>query len=364
MPYVFPLLFVKGVTNSNGYFIHSNQINVPANYCTASWGIGLAFDAIDRLDGASNKCGLYGSYLIVNGDTLFGQRIDRIPFESTRYVNSHKDFNAYQTLKRKYHKCFRTRENDLPIYINDSNGVMHVKPGEKFNVTYVAYDAKGNKSSIKFKMNILPGSISQEKKLWPESTYLYPDSTHYYESENRQLEFGYATVYEPCPIENHQLESSIAKGSIPVNRAYRIKIKHDEQEDGKHYISIVTNKGKEKSLSVGYEDGWAIAESRYFGSYTLKRDVIKPTLISLSLPKNSSPTSTTILKWRIEDSQSGIDDYDLYIDGKWTLLEYDYKTGLITYKRPKNFKGEKLLHLKVKDACGNKKTWQKKVTFI
>lgn len=57
--------------------------------------IGIAVDAIDCLNGASNQCGLYGSILIVNGDTIFEQRTDRVPFESTQYENSHKDFEEY-----------------------------------------------------------------------------------------------------------------------------------------------------------------------------------------------------------------------------------------------------------------------------
>jgi len=110
-------IVVKG---KYGYYIGNNEVNIPANYCTETGGIGIALDVIDKLDGAGNNCGLYGSYLIVNNDTVFGQKTDRVPFESTRYVNSHKDYEAYQTLSKKYHKCFRTRENDLPIYINDT----------------------------------------------------------------------------------------------------------------------------------------------------------------------------------------------------------------------------------------------------
>lgn len=349
---------------STGYGITGNQINVPANYCTTSGGIGLAFDVIDKLDGANNKCGLYGSYLIVDGDTVFGQRTDRIPFESTRYVNSHKDFKAYQTLRKKYHKCFRTRENDLPIYINNSIGVIPAKPGDRLNVTYIAYDTKGNTSSITFVINVLQGAAGNEKNFLSKSPYLFPDSTYYYESDDRQLEFGHGTVYEPCPIEYSKLQSVIAKGATPVNRSYRIKIKTTEKQDGKHYVSIVTNKGREKSLSIRYEDGWAVAESSYFGSYTLKRDETKPKLVPLSLPKNSNSTSATKLKWHIKDNQSGIEDYDLYIDGQWMLVEYDYKTDCITYTRPTNFKGEKSLLIKIADSCGNTTTWEAKVNFI
>ena len=98
-----------------GYYIGADKVTVPASFCTETGGIGMAIDAIDRLDGAGNQCGLYGSILIIDGDTLFGQKTDRVPFESTRYVNSHKDYVEYSVRRKKYHKCFKTTVTNIYI---------------------------------------------------------------------------------------------------------------------------------------------------------------------------------------------------------------------------------------------------------
>lgn len=352
------------IKGKNGYYVGADQINIPANYCSASGGIGIAMDVIDKLDGAGNNCGLYGSYLIVNGDTIFGQKTDRVPFESTRYVNSHKDYEAYQLLSKKYHKCFRTRENDLPIYINGNLGVIKTKPGEKLKIKYVAYDPKGNSSELEFTVNILEGEINSDDSISVKSDHLHPNDTYLYETDSRQLEFGYASVYEPISLDKSKLDYSVAKGATPVNRAYRIKIKNDEQEDGKHYIEIITNKGRKRALTVIYEDGWASAESKYFGTYSLKRDEIGPTVIPVSITKSSTSTSKTKLQWKINDLKSGIEDYDLFIDDKWYVIKYDYKTRLVTFDRPTELKGKKVLVLKIKDSCGNVTEWKTEVTFI
>lgn len=352
------------VKGKYGYYIGADEINIPANYCSETGGIGIAMDVIDKLDGAGNNCGLYGSFLIVNGDTIFGQKTDRVPFESTRYVNSHKDYEAYQKLSKKYHKCFRTRENDLPIYINDNLGVIKAKPGDKLKIKYVAYDPKGNKSELEFTINILAGEINKDDVISVKEDHLHPNKTYLYETDTRQLEFGYASVYEPCSLEKDQLDYSIAKGATPVNRAYRIKIKNSEPEDGKHYIEIITNKGRKRALTVIYEDGWASAESKYFGTYSLKRDQAGPTVAAVSITKNSTSTSKSKLQWRINDAKSGIEDYDLFIGGKWYLLSYDYKTRLVTFDRPSGLKGKKELVLKVEDACGNITEWKTEINFI
>ena len=130
--YRFPerVRFKRVVKGKYGYFIGEDRMTIPSDFCSKAGGIGFSFDVIDRLDGASNQCGLYGSILIVDGDTIFGQETKRVPFESTRYVNSHKDFEEYALARKKYHKSFRTRENDLPIYISDEDlGIINSNPG-------------------------------------------------------------------------------------------------------------------------------------------------------------------------------------------------------------------------------------------
>lgn len=346
---------VKGKMN---YYVGADQIDVPANYCSKTGGIGLAFDVIDHLDGAGNNCGLYGSYLIINGDTIFGQKTDRVPFESSRYVNSHTDYEDFKQLSKKYHKCFRTKENDLPIYINGNLGVISAKPCDKIKIKYIAYDPKGNTSELEFTINILAGEINKDDVIPLSQDHLHPNDTYLYESDSRQLEFGYATVYEPISLEKTKLEYSISQGAIPVSHPYRIKIKNTGKEDGKHYIEIVTSGGQKKALTVVYDHGWVSAESSYFGTYSLKRDEVGPIITPKSI------TNTSILTWSISDAASGIADYDLFIDGKWYLLEFDGKSGIISFNRPVELKGTKEMILKVKDECGNTTEWKKNINFL
>lgn len=354
----------KAVSKSgSNYVVASNNVTVSSSFCSKTGGIGFAFDVIDQLDGAGNHCGLFGSYLIVDGDTIFGQKTDHVPFESTRYVNSHKDYEEYQKNRRHYHKCFKTEENDLPIYINNALGILKTAPGKSHDVHYVAYDAKGNTSEIKFTLTISNGEINLGP-IWPENkTVVYPQETFTYNGESCMLEMGYATVYEPMIVTKNELCSHIGDAEEPVNRAYKIKIQASAPFDGKHYIRMVTAKGRVRAIEVDYQDTWAVAACKYFGSYTLERDEKAPTVISSGF-SNGSSTSGSSLSWSIKDDESGIEDYDLFVDGKWHLVEYEYKTGKITFTKPTDFKGKKSLKVIVKDACGNTKTWEGTVIFL
>lgn len=344
------------------YSVSENKITVPAHFLSKTGGVGFAFDVIDRLDGANNKCGLYGSVLIVNSDTLFEQRIDRIPFESTRYVNCHKDYSEYQQNKSKFHKSFRTKENDLPIYVGDQMGILKGTPGEKYKIKYIAYDSNGNRSELNFELVFSNGNLNEIDSIARDLSYLQPSQSMRVENGGTAVEFGVGTVYEPLKIIDKGIQKSIGEANTPVHKAYRIIINSDENQDGKHYLEMTTAKGKRRSLLIHYDDRSILCESKYFGTYKLKKDTIAPRVAPYNFSSSKIMTKK-IMQWKISDIGTGIDDYDLFIDGEWKLLEYEYKNGLVTYSRTPDVMGNKKVLIQVKDDCGNITEWKKSINF-
>ncbi len=344
------------------FYISENKLIVPAHFLSKSGGLGFAFDVIDRFDGAGNKCGLYASYLIIDNDTVFGQKINKVPFESTRYVNSHKDYYEYAHKKRKFHKSFRTNENSLPIYTEEELGVFHSKPGSTHEVQFVAFDAKGNKSILKFKLVILSGEINKMDKIETDSSYLLPNETMLIRKNNTEIEFGRTTTYEPIKIDRSKIEYSIGSPEIPVQKAYKIKISGDFKSNN-YYMDITTAKNRHRSILALYDDSLLVFEPKYFGKYSIKKDETNPTVTPINFKNSSTQLNGKVLKWKIADRQTSISDYDLFINGEWVLLEFDAKRATITYTRELSFKGEKELKLIVVDSCGNQTTWTKKLKF-
>ena len=102
---------IKGKTKSipvkkgaYGYYIGGNLATLTSDYCTENGGIGFAFESTDHYNQAANPLGIYGSYLVVNNDTVFMQKIDSVSFNYTKYINSHIDYEENQNTKRKYQK--------------------------------------------------------------------------------------------------------------------------------------------------------------------------------------------------------------------------------------------------------------------
>lgn len=346
------------------YYVEGGEISVPANYISENGGIGIAVDVIDRYDGAGNQCGLYGSTLIVDGDTVFGQEINYIPFESTRYVNCHKDFQSYSAYRRKYHKCFHTQENPLPIYTFDDLGVLKFKPNSEHQIEYIAYDVTGNTSVLKFKIKVLHGKM-YEGNYGVDSLYLLPSETETITTDERVIELGLATTYEPIIIAKKDIAFKIGEKNVPVQNAYRIKMKSDFPNDGKNYVEVITTKNRKKAVEVGYDSGWYYCDSKYFGTYKMKRDTIAPVFAPVNFSSSKAIPNSKVMKWSLKDVSSGIADYDIFIDGKWHLLEYDYKGGgYVLFRVPESFSGKKEVKLIFKDQCGNVKTWSKTITFL
>lgn len=345
---------------ANGYYIAGNEIIISSNYLSKNGGLGFAADVIDRLDGAANQCGLYGSYLIVDGDTIFGQEINFVPFESTRYVNSHKDFEDYSSLKRKLHKSFKTSENDLPIYTKPGNGVIKARPGQVLQIKFVAFDAKKNHSELSFSIKISEGEINPEEEVISGQHVIKPNTPFSYKTDDTEIEMGVACVYEPESYNPTAFGNRVLSGNSPVNRSYRIK-KKVKNNDGKNYLEITTEGSKKRVVLLEKDRDWLIADMKYFGSYKIRRDTIGPSISSSNF--SYSAINKSALTWTITDGQSGLADYDLFIDGKWQLLEYEYKNNSLTFAVPKDISGKKELIIIGKDGCGNETEWKRTVDF-
>lgn len=346
------------VYGSNGNFsVRNNAISLPADFCTPTGGIGLAFDIIDKLDGASNQCGLYGTNLIVDGDTLFGQQTDRISFEDTRYVNSHRDMNS----PGKYHKSYRTISNPLTIYKTKGLGVIFLQPGDSKIVDLDVYDPKANKSQLKFAINVSEGSVNTD--FAPNTqNYLYPQDSLTNQSANWSVTAESFSIYEPAKQSNSSTPH-FCDASIDLQKAVVVKMKLDNPTlPIKNYYIAAYNGGKYRALGTTYKDGWLLAESKYAGTYSIKTDTQAPVIRGVSYNSSYIITGNTI-SLTIKEGETSIADYDLFIDGKWHLMEYESKGDFLIYQRPEGLTGAHEIKIIASDTCGNEVVYKRTLIF-
>ncbi len=343
------------VSTKNGYALSGDTLKLAASFCSSFGGVGLAFDVIDRLDGAENQCGLYGTFLVVDGDTIFGQRTDEISFDHTRYINSHRDLSS----PGHFHKSFRNISNPLRIYIDDQLGVIPVLPGESKNVRLTAYDPKGNTSAVSFVLHVLPGEMSENYNP-PADKYWYPEDQYVQHRKNWNVEADSFSIYEPYLVSNKETPHICDAGTLLQKRVtVRMKLEHPKTAVEKYYIAV-SSKGGKKALPTTYSDGWLEAKTNNAGSFSIHTDEIPPVIKPITTSYN---ITTNIVRFSVVESQTSLADYDLYINEEWHLLEYEYKGNYVFFEVPPGIKGVNGVKIVARDACGNEAVWEKKMNF-
>jgi len=355
------------ISGANGnYSISGNTVNVAASYTSMKGGIGFSFDVIDKLNGANNVCGINETFLIMDKDTVFSQNMERISFASNRHINTHKDYEEFHNRRRHYQKAFKTKHNPLPIYRTMyNNGMIKAEPGNTYPINYIAKDAYGNKSKLSFNLQVEAGEIQKEQKLYPNEKLLYPDSAYLSYSETHYILFPPGILYEPTPLKLKASPNRIEFGNdnIPLQETFKLMLPIRKGiSTEKQYIQRISRRGEESAKGVTVKDGWITVRIKSFGIFSVEIDTVAP-YIKESNFINNTTVGNKKLSWRITEKESGLIDYDIYIDKEWYLLQYEPKRSIFFFDPPKDMQGKKSVIIRAIDACGNKSTEEYMLTF-
>ena len=127
----------------------------------------------------------------------------------------------------------------------------------------------------------------------------------------------------------------------------------------KVYIAQVRDDGTFKYKGKTWKDGNILAKTREFGKFSVIADTVNPVINDYNFTYNTNDNYSGNISVKISDNESGISFYRGEIDGKWILMEYDFKTNLLVYyiEREKLKKGEHTLKVVVKDKLNNETTF-------
>ena len=351
---------------NNDYHIPGDLLTIPSDYCSEDGGIGFAFEVVDQFDAAENICGLYKSTLRIKNDTIFRQQIDKVAFDHSRYINSHKDYHEYTVNKRKFHKSFKTQHNPLAIYPTLDLGLIKIKPGEKLSFIFSAQDVMKNESDLEFNLFVSEGKENTSSSIFPTWLYFQPDSTVQLKNDKIEFTAQKHTFYEPTK-KNLSLVAPFSFGdpSQPIQYPVSVKMKlpSTKIDVSKYYINVLSEGSKNHALESAIKGDWIEAESNYLGIFKIKIDTIAPSISPLNFNVSEAIKGKNRYTWSVNENQTELLDYDLFIDGKWSVLEYESKGDYLFFDKPKGFNGKHNVEIIVKDSCGNVKKWSNEILF-
>lgn len=158
-------------------------------------------------------------------------------------------------------------------------------------------------------------------------------------------------------VEAGQEIFTIGKDVEPMLSSMQVKLKLRQQYPDKQrtHVYNVLGPGRYGWEGGSWEGDRMSFRTRSLGDFVLLTDSIPPHVQPVRV-NNSS------LSFKISDNLSGISNYNVYVNGEWVLMNYDYKRQVIWSEKLDNrkpFKGP--IEVRVKDQAGNEKIYTTKL---
>lgn len=301
--------------------------------------VHLGVWSIDRLDGASNVCGVYSIDVEVNGAKYFSCTIDTLDFAVNKDMNAHVYFSTWKKGRKSVHRFNKLPGDRLPIYDFLSEEKLEILVDSIMEVDVVCKDVHGNSRAKSF---ILKGDPSPTEYVSNErgdvqivNKLATPDAVtelrlkgvdvHIKKGSLYDKEHVYLEVYD-------SVEFAIGSWDVPMKKAMEIsyKLSPDMPQDLWVARSVNDKGGVSGAIACKHEVGRLDFKTKNMGRYKMERDTVPPRL----LPKHSG---TPVVKsgdliFHVEDAVSGVEKIEATMDGEWILLRWNPKKKEAIYK--------------------------------
>jgi hypothetical protein len=327
------------VTGSNGnYHLASPQV------INLSGQIGFGISTNDMTSVSPNHNGIYSCELKLDGKAVY-------TFE---LIKSH----------RLMQKCFIPPGSKISLYPQSINrGLISFNDGNIHNVEYIVKDVAGNTSILSLKVkagnaeNNLPidtigGNLfhyDQRNEFGNDKVKMIIAPGNLYDD----VLFTYKTL--PKKVGALSATHSIHNKFTPIHDSYELWIKPDSSIG--RYTDKAVIVSTDGAVAGGtYQDGYIKGQPHTFGDFFIKLDTVPPNIVPLNIKSNVNLAAAKGIFLRIGDNLSGIKSYSGKIDGKWVLMEWDFKSKVLGYSFNADIAaGKHIFELTVTDNKNNSK---------
>ena len=179
------------------------------------------------------------------------------------------------------------------------------------------------------------------------------------------LRYHQSALYEDALLDIQQNSDTLKVHSDEIPLHKNVIITYDLSSKGgdnldQYYIGSVTSWGAVYYVSTRRKGNQLIGSNRYFGTFAVSKDTENPTVRPINFKDGQWISKNSTLQLKIDDKKTGIDGYRATVNGKFILMEYDYKTDLLTYDFDDEVVTDKENQLKVivTDNVGNSTTFE------
>ncbi len=318
----------------------------------------------DRGNNTKSELGINRIKYFLANQLMYEYDNEKFLFSQSRYINSHIDYEEYKKNRIRIQKLFVDPGNQLDCYsIYGKYQQMNCKQSKAVKIEI--YDSKDNKSTLRFIVKRICDTKVPSLLDTHEKGILYSYKTaHTFKTNDIEVNLPKGALYTNINFSFElTYQSNFIGGKLyrihnkytPLQKSMVIKIrKPNIALDLLKNLVIVKVDGESISaLKTKIDGDFLSAKNKYFGDYSISIDTIPPK-VEIEKVNFSDDRENIIVK--ISDNLSGIYSYKGSIDGKWILLEYDYKTRQLVYNVNKyltKLNTNRELLIKVTDSVGN-----------
>ena len=329
--------------------------------------IGIGIEVYDRQSKNNyNRNGVYEVKMFLDSVLSFSYKMDKINIDESVFRKIFYDYSLLKAQKKIIQKVYYPPNSKLNfLNHNVSTGIFKSSDKDEKDVLLEVSDWNNNKTYLNFKIE---GKTSNLLEKSIDGIEIATSQKYLIKKNNSEIEFKKNSFFNNVTLnikyQNDTLK--IDEDLYPLRKSYNIKI-FKQVEDSiikrQSFIGLINNDGKLSYLKTSNKDNFFSVNSSNLGSFTLSRDSINPEIKALNFSLNKDISNQKTIRLRINDKTSGIKSYNVLINNKWALFEYEPKSNLIFHNIDDGIieNGENKITIKVIDGVGNKTEFKSKV---
>ncbi len=347
------------------FFHKENDSTYTTDPIIAYGKIGFGVVAYDRQNKTFNRNGLYKVQVFNNATLVYEHILEELSFFWSHYVNMFMDYPYYRQKRKKIQKLFVEPANRLEIYtqlVND--GMLNIQNKKTYYIKIVLQDFNGNSTYIKIPVYGVKAPIVEKEKINKSPYRVKAGRKTSFDFGKVKIIFQKNSAYKDFYLHYDAFRNGfeISNDFAPIHKPMIIKYNIARvPKKYRKYLYLGRKAGKGIYYTTSKIQGdTLVAYSSRTGKYIVSMDTVPPKLFPVNFKPKQNLTDYRFLHLETFDLETGIKNYNGYIDGQWILLEYDYKKNSLIYDfSDKKLSGYKhTLEVKVTDNVGNESTFK------
>jgi murein DD-endopeptidase MepM/ murein hydrolase activator NlpD len=322
--------------------------------------IGIGVNTYDQSDNNYGKNGVYKISSTLDGKPSFEITFDTFSYDETRYINAYIDYSRFKKMNQRVQKLFLAKKYPLSLVSsNQNNGIIKVGNNLSHNYKLEVSDYHGNKTTVTIPIQYSNLPVKIPKKEQKTNYFVKSANDYNFTKDNISVFIPENTFYEDFYL-NFDVKDNVLTlqdDTTPVHSNLNITFQIDSlltEEREKYFIGTVKG-NKIMYNSTKMKDTNFSTWTRNLGQFKLVKDSVAPQIKSVNFQEGKWLSKQNDLQFTISDNLSGIKSYNGYLNGKWILFDYDYKSNKIVHDFSDNIviEGRNELKIVVVDNVGN-----------